>query len=118
MAILETVLVCVSGGFGAVIRYCMEKCLSNKKRATLFANLLSCSIVGFVMALSQKVIYDSMMTVILSGFCGGFSTLSAYALQSVFLTSGKSKTVKYFMLTSFAPLIACVVVYFVCSNIF
>ena len=50
---------------------------------TWVVNILGCALAGFLFTLGEKeIISQSLQVALLVGFCGGFTTFSAYALQS------------------------------------
>lgn len=55
--------------------------------ATFFVNVFGCAIAGLVWALGteREAIPESIRVGLLAGFCGGFTTFSAYCLQSLLL---------------------------------
>ena len=85
------VLVAFFGMLGVLCRYCADQFFSqyndNFPYITLSINLLGCFIAGSVFALSDlRNLSADLQTAIVVGFCGGFTTFSAYALQTLLLT--------------------------------
>ena len=84
------ILVAIFGVFGVLCRYGADQFFSqyNEKfpYTTLSVNLLGCLIAGCVFAVSDlRNLSTDLQTAIVVGFCGGFTTFSAYALQSLLL---------------------------------
>lgn len=83
----------LGGGLGSVLRYLLYKFTQpiqqNFPYATLLANVFSCLILGFVLGFLTTNEKDSYLRLLLiTGFCGGFSTYSAFAYESnLLLTS-------------------------------
>ncbi|MXV14452.1 fluoride efflux transporter CrcB [Hufsiella ginkgonis] len=91
------IIVFFGGGTGSVARYLVGKAYLQWKPvfplATLTSNFLSCFVFGIVVCLSaQKLaMSDSAKLLLLTGFCGGFSTYSAFTYETVGLfSSGKT----------------------------
>jgi len=84
----------IGGGLGSVFRYGMSKFLNTGFAypiGTLSVNILGSLILGFVMGLLLKNNMNSSPFVlfITVGFCGGFTTFSAFAYENLdFLKNG------------------------------
>lgn len=82
-------LIGIGGALGATARYLLTLILPNQSWpwATISANLLACTLMGFLLGLaSQKLSHISwLMPLGTTGFCGGFSTLSTHAQELFFL---------------------------------
>lgn len=83
-------LVFLGGGLGSLCRFGIAEILSvfphKFPLATLLANVLACFILGILIALSWKEQLSSQAKwLLISGFCGGFSTFSTFTGESYFL---------------------------------
>lgn len=80
------ILISLFGWLGVSSRYAVDVLLANGNGgfpiATLLVNLAGCFLAGTIYALSTP---SSLQTGLLVGFCGGFTTFSAYALQTLVL---------------------------------
>ena len=85
----ELLLVFAGGGLGSVARFLVGKVFMTWQPgfpfATLTVNFLSCLIFGAVMVLGvEKLnIQYTLKLLLITGFCGGFSTYSAFTFETV-----------------------------------
>jgi CrcB protein len=85
----DLLLVFAGGGMGSVARFFVSKFLKNWQPlfpvATLAANFLSCLVFGVVVMLgvNKMNISYSLKLLLITGFCGGFSTYSAFTFETV-----------------------------------
>ena len=88
-------LIFFGGGFGSVLRYIIGKWLNNGENAipygTFLVNILGSFFIGIILGYAAKVSSPSNSYVFLlaTGFCGGFTTFSAFAYENhLFLKNG------------------------------
>jgi CrcB protein len=88
-------LIFFGGGIGSVLRYVIGKWLNNAENAipygTFLVNILGSLLIGIVLGYAAKVANTSNPYVFLlaTGFCGGFTTFSAFANENhVLLRNG------------------------------
>ena len=103
---MGALVVFFGGGFGALVRYLLYVILpknSHLPYSTLFANFFGCFIAAavftyFVVKSDTNSIYK---TLLITGFCGGLSTLSALSLEVMeFVQSGDYvKATSYILLS-------------------
>ena len=81
--------VCIAGAIGTLIRYLSVKAVSaavpDPFWATLAVNVAGAFIAGFcfILCKNKLSIYQHLFPVLFAGFLGGFTTFSAFALESV-----------------------------------
>ncbi|MBO0321950.1 fluoride efflux transporter CrcB [Muricauda sp. CAU 1633] len=87
----QALLVFLGGGFGSVLRYLISKPLNilspNFFFGTFLVNIIGCLLIGLVLGLSARgniLSYNSTLF-LATGFCGGFTTFSAFAFEKHFL---------------------------------
>ena len=88
-------LVFVGGGFGSVARYLISKWLNNIENTipygTLTVNVVGSLLIGLVIGYFMKGsdISEEQTLLLATGFCGGFTTFSAFAYEHhLFLKNG------------------------------
>ena len=85
----DLLFVFAGGGLGSVARFFVGRLLKNWQPvfpvATLTANFLSCLVFGAVVMLgiSKMNLSYSLKLMLITGFCGGFSTYSAFTFETV-----------------------------------
>ena len=77
----------IGGGLGSICRYGIARLLAPWQftfpYATLIANILSCIILGFMVAfVAKNTMNDAWRLLIMVGFCGGFSTFSTFTNET------------------------------------
>ncbi len=82
MTPLELLGIAGAGGVGAVVRF-LTGALARERpvRATVAVNVVASLLAGLCTSLLVRD--DAWRAILVTGFCGGLSTYSAFALQSV-----------------------------------
>ncbi len=96
---MQYILVFVGGGLGSITRFGIGN-LSTRffgttfPYGTLISNLLSAFIIGALVALAFEVsrISDQTRLLLITGFCGGFSTFSAFTSETFMLLRNHQAT--------------------------
>lgn len=82
-------LVGLGGGLGSILRYLTSVMMTKHFQtsfplATFVVNVLGCLIIGLLIGLSerQQLINQDLKFLLVAGFCGGFTTFSAFAMEN------------------------------------
>ncbi len=90
---MQTILVFLGGGTGSICRYWVARWMSGTAAtwpiATLTVNLLGCFILGFLLTQRQPLGTNGLL-LLATGFCGGFTTFSTFAVESRGLLMARS----------------------------
>jgi len=88
-------LVFVGGGLGSALRYLLGSLMNSSSNnipfGTFTANVLGSLLIGVILgvALKNNTLTSSQTLLLATGFCGGFTTFSAFAYENYeFLKSG------------------------------
>ena len=95
--IKNLILVAVGGAFGSSLRYIIHWIVS-KKTTTLFpmqtfiVNVLGCLLIGLLIGYISKhqSENETLKLLLITGFCGGFTTFSAFGLENVNLIQNQN----------------------------
>lgn len=83
--------VIIGSATGGTIRYLislyfLSKGLTKFPWATLSINLVGCFLIGIIYAAIGKSVHEQNLKLLLAtGFCGGFTTFSAFAIENLHL---------------------------------
>ncbi len=87
---MQTILYIGAGSFlGGILRYLLSSFLSFKIHSvfpigTFAVNILGCFVIGLLFALNDRAIIPShWMFFFATGLCGGFTTFSAFSLETL-----------------------------------
>ena len=104
----QLILVFVGGGFGSTLRFLIGKWLNNSESGipygTFVANILGSLLIGFILGMAAKndALTQNHTLLLATGFCGGFTTFSAFAYENhVFLKSGDFMSFAFYTIASF-----------------
>ena len=81
-------LVFLGGGFGSALRYMVGKLFQNTFETfpigTLIVNVVGSLLIGFFLGFDLKNggLSETQTLVLVTGFCGGFTTFSAFAMEN------------------------------------
>lgn len=95
----NTLLVIIGSAVGGGLRYVIstivqQKIITRFPLGTFTVNMIGCFAMGIVLGLSHKHSYNqlSISLLLATGFCGGFTTFSAFAYENINLFKSQSNT--------------------------
>jgi len=102
------IFVGLGGGLGSIFRYLTSVIMTKYFQttfplATFTANILGCLIIGIFLGLfeRQQLTNPDLKFLFITGFCGGYTTFSAFATENINLfQSGNSLTAFLYIGTS------------------
>lgn len=113
---LKTILyIAIGGAIGSVLRYLtsvlVSKFWSNSfPLATFIVNVAGCFLIGFFIGYLEKNQFtnDALKWFLITGFCGGFTTFSAFGVENQFLFQNNHSflAIAYIGLSIFVGLLA------------
>ena len=104
----QALLVFIGGGFGSLLRYLISKRLNplfeHFYLGTFTVNSIGCLLIGFLLGYSLKGAFlnENQTLLLATGFCGGFTTFSTFALEKHTLL--KSGALFHFSIYTFSSI--------------
>ncbi|KAF2516255.1 fluoride efflux transporter CrcB [Flavobacterium salilacus subsp. salilacus] len=104
------VLVGLGGAIGSIFRY-LSSLLITKYFSSIFplatftVNIIGCFLIGLIFGYMEKeqIASDTVKYLFITGFCGGYTTFSTFAIENVGLLQGQHT------LTAFAYIAASII---------
>ena len=84
-------LVFLGGGLGSGLRYLISNAMNQYSKflpySTFTVNILGCFLIGIILGYAQKenALSSNQALLLATGFCGGFTTFSAFANENLVL---------------------------------
>ena len=84
-------LVFLGGGLGSGLRYLISNAMNQYSKflpyGTFTVNILGCFLIGIILGYAQKenALSSNQALLLATGFCGGFTTFSAFANENLVL---------------------------------
>jgi CrcB protein len=105
--IKQIILVGFGGGIGSIFRFLTSYFTVKSKMpfysSTLIVNISGCLLIGFLagLVLKQSISDTNMRLLLMTGFCGGFTTFSAFSLENMQMwQNGNYITMSLYILSS------------------
>jgi CrcB protein len=112
----QILLVFVGGGLGSALRYMISKSFNGYFQhfylGTFLVNMIGCLLIGLILGLSARNNFftQSQTLLLATGFCGGFTTFSAFAFEKhTLLNAGELLHFSFYTISSIAVGILAVV---------
>ncbi|QEC55634.1 fluoride efflux transporter CrcB [Flavisolibacter ginsenosidimutans] len=107
---MQIVVVAVGGAAGSVLRYTLQKWINETylqsfPLATFLINVTGCLLIGIFYAMAEKgnLLTPLVRLLLVTGFCGGFTTFSTFAFENMNLL--RSGDLFYFALYALGSLV-------------
>jgi CrcB protein len=91
-------LIGLGGGIGSIMRYLTSMLVAKQVSsvfpwATFVVNIIGCLVAGIILGVleRQQVLNSDLKFLLITGFCGGYTTFSAFSVENIqLLQSGHS----------------------------
>jgi len=115
---IKTILIVgLGGGAGSMLRFLVQKIFQPHSAGvfptgTFLVNIVGCFLIGLFWGWMNRSIEwsEEMKLLLMTGFCGGFTTLSAFTLESIGLLK-ENKTGLFFLYITGSVVIGLVATY-------
>jgi len=105
--IKNLLIVGLGGGAGSMLRYAVQKIVNVQSAAvfptgTLLVNISGCFLIGILWGFASRSLAwnEELKLLLMTGFCGGFTTFSAFTLEGIGLLKENKTTLFIIYLTA------------------
>jgi len=124
MTLTNIFWVFLGGGVGSALRFIISKPLNplfnNLYLGTLSVNILGSLLIGLFIGLEIKsLLQRPILLLLVTGFCGGFTTFSAFSLESLnLIKSGQfMHAVSYMLVSLILGILAVILGFYIAKHI-
>ena len=116
-------LVFLGGGLGSALRYLVASVMNQYSKVlpfgTFTVNMLGCLLIGLILGYAQKenTLTSNQTLLLATGFCGGFTTFSAFANENLeLIKNGEIFNFSIYTITSILVGVLAVLIGFYLTN--
>ena len=116
-------LVFLGGGLGSALRYLVASAMNQYSKVlpfgTFTVNILGCLFIGMILGYAQKenTLTSNQILLLATGFCGGFTTFSAFANENLeLIKNGEIFNFSFYTISSVLIGISAVYIGFYLTN--
>ena len=116
-------LVFLGGGLGSALRYLVASAMTQYSKVlpfgTFTVNIIGCLLIGLILGYAQKenTLTSNQTLLLATGFCGGFTTFSAFANENLeLIKNGEIFNFSIYTITSILVGILAVLIGFYLTN--
>jgi CrcB protein len=108
----QILLVGLGGAAGSILRYLLQQGINQQQfpYGTLIVNVAGCFLIGMLWALSIRGMNGQWRTLMVAGFCGGFTTFSAFTLEGIMMLK-TDRVITFIIYTSLSVVIGMIATY-------